>query len=125
MQNRIKEKVPVPIELQRTNTIVPITKLWDQETIITMKPWYIEALEGEDCALFFIHRIDSIVRKDKILERELKKIINQWLEKPDVYRALNSGYLTPMDIDELEIPIAYYPEIVARIKEAYKQKIKR
>jgi len=122
-RSRRRERVPTPVPKKKleAQASIPVEKEWNEQVRRELKPWYIIALEGENCALFFIRRVHSLIKSDKIVENAMQEALNEWFDQRSVNNALDSGYVTFGDIDDLEIPIGYYPEIVARIKQEYKK----
>lgn len=125
MLNNKRERVKVPITIKKKAAEISIpAREWNEQTRRDLKPWYITALEGEICVLFFVKRIHLLFSRGAIQKRALNKAISDWFKETEVNRAIKSEYLTEVDIDELVILIAYYPEITAKIKKAYKKQIR-
>ncbi len=119
-----REKVLVPVERAKASAPIP-SQTWDEAARRRNKPWYIIVLEGRECALFFMDRIHKLIKNDRVVEKEMQAALDTWLNQREVYRALITRLVTCRDIDDLEIPIGYYPEIVDRIKQEYKKIISK
>lgn len=121
MRQSMQERVVVPVQIKKAEVALPIEpeRIWDEEFRRKNKPWYLEILESQRCALFFLDNSHLWRHRAK-----LNDLINRWLDVREVHNALQMKELTLFDIDELEIPMLPL-DLVVKIKEAYKKKKKR